>query len=103
MERLCCYANLANLMLPHGCVEHGSPDCVTSWVTWSKNVRYILGPLGKVSLFDLDFSATASRRPAFSTAPCSPISWTIYMYSVPFYAPPAFSGVPLSRNMPARP
>ena len=64
MERLCCYANLVNLMRLHGCVEHGSPDCVTSWVTWSKNVHYILGPLGKVSLFDLEFSFLRHSQPA---------------------------------------
>lgn len=63
IDRLCCYSNIVNIMRLHACVVLGPPQSAAEWVQWSKSVTYSLGGLGKLSLFELEFSYLRASMP----------------------------------------
>jgi len=63
VEKLCTYSNVVNIMRLHACIELGPPECAGEWVHFSKSVRYSLGQLGCISLFDLEFSYLRAKLP----------------------------------------
>lgn len=62
-ERLCVYSNLVNIMRLHGSIIFGPVQSAVQWVHWSKSIKYSLGALGVVSLFDLEFSYLRGALP----------------------------------------